>query len=163
MNCADGNNVGSVFCVEIVKIRNVLEIVCENVAAVNNLVGLNVIGEFNNLKGYVFLCKDVFRYFKDFCMRSGRSRNGNAFAFKSIVIYGGVKAVAGVFNNAYNGALILLGNEIRDLLASRAARSAFASSEFSFPSFTQRTLLYAEEEPSIARDFSMGSMPASMA
>ena len=152
---------GSVFCVEIVKIRNVLEIVCENVAAVNNLVGLNVIGEFNNLKGYVFLCKDIFRYFKDFCMRSRRSRNGNAFAFKGIVIYGGVKAVAGVFNNTYNGALILLGNEI--CLLSRAARSAFASSEFSFPSFTQRTLLYAEEEPSIARDFSMGSIPASMA
>ena len=102
-----------------------LEIVCENVAAVNNLVGLNVIGEFNNLKGYVFLCKDIFRYFKDFCMRSRRSRNGNAFAFKGIVIYGGVKAVAGVFNNTYNGALILLGNEIRNLLAFKSGKKRF--------------------------------------
>ena len=54
VNSRNLNNVGAVLGVEVVKIRSVLEVVCVDFAAVYNLVGLNVIGKFLNIKRYVY-------------------------------------------------------------------------------------------------------------
>ena len=125
MDSADGNNMSAVFCVEVVKVRSVLEVVCENIAAVNNLIGLYIVGKLNDFEGDVFLGKDVLRYLEDFCVRSGRSRNGNCLSFKSLVVNGGVKAVAGVFDNTYNSAFIFACDEVCDLLAFKGGEKCF--------------------------------------
>ena len=48
----------AVFFIEVFKVRQVLEVVCVNFAAVNNVVRLNVIGKFLNVKRYILFLKD---------------------------------------------------------------------------------------------------------
>ena len=117
VNSRNLNNVGAVLGVEVVKIRSVLEVVCVDFAAVYNLVGLNVIGKFLNIKRYVFSSKNFLCYRKYFRVGCGRSRNGYCFACKRVVINGRIITVAGVFN------------------------SAFTASVFSLPSLTAKMLL----------------------
>ena len=117
VNSRNLNNVGAVLGVEVVKIRSVLEVVCVDFAAVYNLVGLNVIGKFLNIKRYVFSSKNFLCYRKYFRVGCGRSRNGYCFACKRVVINGRIITVAGVFNNAYNRAAVFIRNKIRNLFA----------------------------------------------
>ena len=49
MNCCYGNNICTVLRIEVFKVRQVLEVVRIDVAAVYNIVWLNIISEFNNL------------------------------------------------------------------------------------------------------------------
>ncbi len=51
MNSQYGNNVGVVFCIEVFQIRKMLEIVGIHFTAVNYLVGLYVVGVFDDVKG----------------------------------------------------------------------------------------------------------------
>ena len=99
-------DVSAVFRIEIVKIRSVLEVVGVNLAAFNYIVGLNIIGEFLDVKSNVFLGKYFLCYRKYLGMGRGRSSNGNLFSLKSGIINRRVKAVTGVFNNAYNRAVV---------------------------------------------------------
>ena len=45
----------AVFLIEVFKVRQVLEVVCVNFAAVNNIVRLNIIGKFLNVKRYILI------------------------------------------------------------------------------------------------------------
>ena len=125
MDCADGNNMSSVFGIKIIKVRSMLEVVCKNIAAVNNLVGLDIVGKFDDLKGDFFLGKNLFCYLKDFRMRSGGCRNGDCGSFKGVIINSGIKAVTGVFNYAYNRTLVFGADEIRNLLAFKGGKESF--------------------------------------
>ena len=71
MDCADRNNVCAVFLVEILKVRKMLEVVCVNLAAVNNLVRLNIVREFLDVKSNVLFGKDFLDYGKNFGVRCG--------------------------------------------------------------------------------------------
>ena len=50
----------AVFLIEVFKVRQVLEIVCVDLAAVNNIVRLNIIGKFLNVKRYILFLKNLF-------------------------------------------------------------------------------------------------------
>ena len=54
MDRADGNDIGAVFGVEVIEVRNMLEVVGIDFAAVNNVVGLYIIGEFFDVEGDAF-------------------------------------------------------------------------------------------------------------
>ena len=71
MDSADRNNVCAVFLVEILKVRKMLEVVCINLAAVNNLVRLNIVREFLDVKSNVLFGKDFLDYGKNFGVRCG--------------------------------------------------------------------------------------------
>ena len=75
VNCADGNDVSTVLGVEIIKIGGVLEIVCVNLAAVNNLVGDDVVGVLFDIESDVLLCKNILCYLEYLGVGSGGRRN----------------------------------------------------------------------------------------
>ena len=70
VDCRRGYDVGLVLCVKVIEIRLVLEVVSINLAAVNNIVRLNIVGELFDVKRNVFLCENLFCNFKDFRVRS---------------------------------------------------------------------------------------------
>ena len=49
---------GIIFLVEVLKVGQVLEVVCVYLAAFNHVIRLNIIGKFLNVKVYVFLGKN---------------------------------------------------------------------------------------------------------
>ena len=77
----------AVFLIEVFKVRQVLEIVCVDLAAVNNIVRLNVIGKFLNVKRYILFLKNLLCNRKYFGVGCGRSRNRNFSAGKLTVIH----------------------------------------------------------------------------
>lgn len=85
-NC-DRDNVCTVFLVEVIKVRSVLEVVCVNLTVFNNVVRLNVIRKFFDVKRNALCGKDFLCYVKDFLMRSGGGRNSDRCALERIVIY----------------------------------------------------------------------------
>ena len=87
MDSRNRNHLCAVFFIEVFKVRQVLEVVCVNFAAVNNVVRLNVIGKFLNVKRYILFLKDFLSDRKYFCMGCGRSRNRDFSAGKLSVIY----------------------------------------------------------------------------
>ena len=117
MDSRNRNNVCSVLLVEIVKIGLVLEIVGVKLAAVNNIVRLNIIVKFldfqlNILFGKNFLCNGKY-----LSVRSRRSGDGYRLTLELIVINRGVETVRRVLNRAYNGAVIFCLYKINNLLA----------------------------------------------
>ena len=50
-----------------------LEVVSIYFTAVNNVVGLYIVGEFKNFKGDAFFSKDIFGNGKDFSMGCGEA------------------------------------------------------------------------------------------
>ena len=86
MDTAGINKVSTVLCIEVVKVRNVLEVVCVDLAALNYEVGLYIIFKFGNLKGPTLGSKDLCCLSKDLCMRCGRCCYGDgAFSVTSSV------------------------------------------------------------------------------
>ena len=62
----------SLLCVEAVKIRNMLEIVCVELARLNYKVGLNIIGELYYIELVAVLLENGCCLFKDLCVRCSR-------------------------------------------------------------------------------------------
>ena len=98
-----------------------LEVVGINFAALNNIVGLNIVCILNDFESDILCGKNFLSNLQNLCMRSGRSGNGNCLACKSGIVNGCVIAVAGVFNNADNRAVILSFDEICNLLAFKSS------------------------------------------
>ena len=65
MDSCCGHDISSLFSIEIVKIREMLEVVCIYLAAVNNIVRLYIVGENLNVKCDVLCCKDILCDRKD--------------------------------------------------------------------------------------------------
>lgn len=114
MDSSDGNDVSVVFRVEVVQIGGVLEVVRVDFAALNYIVGLNVIGELLDVEGYVLLGEDILCNGENFSVRSGRCGDGNGLAGKRVVIDSGIVAVGGIVYDRDYGSVILGGDEIGD-------------------------------------------------
>ena len=107
----------AVLSIEVVKVRNVLEVVGVDLAAVNHVVGLDIVGEFEDLKSDAFFGKDLLGNCKDLSVRCGGSGNAYLLTLECVVVNGGVEAVAGILNHADDCAFILAVDKVGDLLA----------------------------------------------
>lgn len=117
MYIADGDDVGIVLLVEIIEVGLVLEVVRVNFAGLNNVVGLDIVGELLDVKGHALSCEYLFGNGEDFGVRCGGGGDGYRLTLESVIVDGGIVAVTGVLDNADNRAVILGGDEIGDLLA----------------------------------------------
>lgn len=73
MNCTYRYHLGAVFLIEIVKVGLVLEVVGVNLTVVYNIVGLYIIGELYDIKGYVLFGEDNLYHLKNVGMRCGEA------------------------------------------------------------------------------------------
>ena len=147
---------GALLSVEVIEVGRVLEVVCQNGAVFNDVVGNDVIVVGLDVEGDVLLCEDLLCDLKDLCVRSGGCCNGDGGACESCIVNAAVEAV---------GEVILYFSLMKSAtcLLSRAALSALTASVFSLPSLTARMLPYAEEEPSLNRESLTGLRPAFIA
>lgn len=74
MYIADGDDVGIVLLVEIIEVGLVLEVVRVNFAGLNNVVGLDIVGELLDVKGNALSCEYLFGNGEDFGVRCGGRR-----------------------------------------------------------------------------------------
>ena len=78
MDARNGYQRCTVLGVEVVQIRNVLEVVRVKFAVIDDEVGLYIVGELGNLKGDILLSEDVFDDRKDLGVRRGRCGDRDA-------------------------------------------------------------------------------------
>ena len=69
MDGKNGNKVGAVLCVEVIEVRNVLEVVSIDFSAFYYVVRLHIVGEFLDCKSDVLFCKDFLSYCENFFVR----------------------------------------------------------------------------------------------
>ena len=116
MDARDGYQRGTVLGIEIVQIRNVLEVVRVKFAVIDDEVGLYIVGELGDLKGDVLLGEDVLNDSEDLSVRCGRSRNRDGLALQRVVIERGIKTVGGILNDRYDSAVVVRVDIVDDLL-----------------------------------------------
>lgn len=158
-----GDDVGALLSVEVVEVGGVLEVVCQNSAVFNDVVGNDVVAVGLDIKGDVLLGEDLLCDLEDLRVRSYGRCDGNGSACEGCVINGAVKAVGGVIDYGDYASVVLFCNEVCYLLALESALSALTASVFSLPSLTARMFAYAEEEPSLNRESLTGLRPAFIA
>ena len=66
-----GDDVGTLLSVEVIEVGGVLEVVCENGAVFNNVVGNNIVAVGLDVEGDVLLGEDLLYDLEDLCVRSG--------------------------------------------------------------------------------------------
>ena len=154
---------GALLGVEVIEVGRVLEVVCQNGAVFNDVVGNDVIVVGLDVEGDVLLCEDLLCDLKDLCVRSGGCCNGDGGACESCIVNAAVEAVGEVVYGGNYAALYFSLMKSATCLLSRAALSALTASVFSLPSLTARMLPYAEEEPSLNRESLTGLRPAFIA
>ena len=163
MNSARRYQLGAVFLIEVLKIRQVLEVVGVDLAVVYNVVGDNVVGELPNFKGNSLLCEDLLCNRKDLCVRSGRSGNGDLGAVQSRVINGGIVAIAGILNNGNNCSAVLGGDKVGNLLGGESGNESLYLIGILVSFLNCNDVGVSGSGTSDARDFSTGLMPAAIA
>ena len=94
-----------------------LEVVCVELAAVNNVVGLNVVGVLLDFESDILLCEDILDNAEDFSVRCGRCRYGDFLALQRLIVNRAVVSVCGFIDNADNRAVVLLIDKIYNILA----------------------------------------------
>lgn len=103
--------------VEVIEVGRVLEVVCQNGAVFNDVVGNDVIVVGLDVEGDVLLCEDLLCDLKDLCVRSGGCCNGDGGACESCVVNAAVEAVGEVIYGGNYAAVVLLVDEVCYLLA----------------------------------------------
>ena len=93
-----------------------LEVVRVDLAAVYNIVWLNIICIFLDINRDILFLKNIGDNCKDLCVRRGRSRNGDRLTLELAVINICGITIGRVFHYAYNGTVIFLIDKIHDLL-----------------------------------------------
>lgn len=149
--------------VEVIEVGRVLEVVCQNGAVFNDVVGNDVIVVGLDVEGDVLLCEDLLCDLKDLCVRSGGCCNGDGGACESCVVNAAVVAVGEVIYGGNYAAVVLLADEVCYLLAFESCLECLDCVGVSLPSLTARMLPYAEEEPSLNRESLTGLRPAFIA
>lgn len=74
MDIANGDDVRVVLLVEIVEVRLVLEVVCVDLAGLNNIVGLDIIFELFDVKSDALSGKDLLGNGENLGVRCGGMR-----------------------------------------------------------------------------------------
>ena len=112
MDIANGDDVRVVLLVEIVEVRLVLEVVCVDLAGLNNIVGLDIIFELFDVKGDALSGKDLLGNGEEpsllsaactmvipiavIGVRCGGCSDGYGLTLECVVVDGGIVAVTGV-------------------------------------------------------------------
>ena len=117
VNGSDGDDVGAVFLVEVIKIGGVLEVIGVHGAVLHDGVGHNVVVVGLNVEGDVLFGKDLLGDLEDLGVGRGGGGDGDGFAGERGVVDTGVVAVARILDGAHDRTVILLGDVIGDLLA----------------------------------------------
>ena len=107
----------AVLGVEVLQIRNVLEVVGVDLAALHDVVRLDVVGELLDVEGDVLRGQDLLGDGEDLGVRGGRCGDGDGRAGEGVVVDGVVIAIARVLHDADDSAAIVLGDVVGDLLA----------------------------------------------
>lgn len=94
-----------------------LEVVCENGAVLNDVVGDHIVAVGLDIEGDVLCCEDLLCDLKDLCVRGYGCCDGDGGACEGCVINGAVVAVGEAVNYGDDGAFVLLLDEIGYLLA----------------------------------------------
>ena len=139
MDACYGNYVRTVLSIEIIEIRNVLEVIGIDLSTFNNVIGLNIIGELNYLQGDTLLGKYILSNSKDFCMRSWRCSNRDLCTVQRIVVNVRIKTICRIFNYRNNCSVICRAYIICNLFAEKRCGESFYN-RLIFISF-----LYAED------------------
>lgn len=92
MDGSHGDDVGALLGVEVIEVGGVLEVVCQNGAVFNDVVGNDVIVVGLDIEGDVLLCEDLLCDLKDLCVRSGGCCDGDGGACESCVVNAAVVA-----------------------------------------------------------------------
>lgn len=92
----NGDEVRAVLGVEVIQIRNVLEVVGVNLAALHDVVRLDVVGELLDVEGDVLRGQDLLGDGEDLGVRGGRCGDGDGRAGEGVVVDGVVIAIARV-------------------------------------------------------------------
>ena len=119
------HKVGALLFVEVVKIREVLEVVGVHFAAVDHLVRLDIVGEFHDLERDTEVGKDRFGNFQNLCVRRGRRGHGDLGALERVVIDARIHTVARIFYHRDHSAVIVRGDVIGDRLALERSNQRF--------------------------------------
>ena len=96
MDIANGDDVRVVLLVEIVEVGLVLEVVCVNLAGLNNIVGLDIIFELFDVKSDALSGKDLLGNGENLGVRCGGCGDGYGLTLECVVVDGGIVAVTGV-------------------------------------------------------------------
>lgn len=96
MDIANGDDVRVVLLVEIVEVRLVLEVVCVDLAGLNNIVGLDIIFELFDVKSDALSGKDLLGNGENLGVRCGGCSDGYGLTLECVVVDGGIVAVTGV-------------------------------------------------------------------
>ena len=86
MDCRYGNKLCTVFGVEVLEIREMLEVVCVELAAVYNVVRLNVVGIFLDVKRNILLLEYILYNRQNFGVRCRRSRYSDFFSLYRVIV-----------------------------------------------------------------------------
>ncbi len=117
MDDQNGDEVRTVLGVEVLQIRNVLEVVRVNLAALHDVVRLDVVGELLDVERDVLLGQDLLGDGEDLGVRGGRCGDGDGRAGEGVVVDGVVIAIARVLHDADDRAAVVLRDVIGNLLA----------------------------------------------
>ena len=86
MDCRYGNKLCTVFGVEVLEIREMLEVIGVELAAVYNVVRLNVVGIFLDVKRNILILENILYNCQNFGVRCGRSRDSDFFSLYRVIV-----------------------------------------------------------------------------
>ena len=108
---------GAVLGVEVLQIRQVLEVVGVHGAVIDDGVGHNVVIVDLNVQGDVLGGQDLLSDLQDLGVGRGGSGHGDGLALQRVIVHGGVIAVGGVLHHGDHRAGVPLSDEVGHLLA----------------------------------------------
>ena len=108
---------GTLFGVEVVQIRLMLEVVGVYLTVLDDLVGDHIVVVLLNIQRDALGGKDLLAHLQHLAVGSGSSGTADGLAVQSVIIHSGIIAVGGVLHNGHHGALVGLVHEVLHLLA----------------------------------------------
>ncbi len=119
------DNMRAVLRIEVLQIRNVLEIVCVHFTALHNIVRLNIIGKLLDIQRDIFFCKDLLRNLQNLCMRCRGCGDCDRRARQRLIIDICRKAVPRLFHDTDDCTAVSLSNIVRCFLTFQCRRQRF--------------------------------------
>ena len=108
---------GTLFGVEVVQIRLMLEVVGVYLTVLDDLVGDHIVVVLLDIQRDALGGKDLLAHLQHLAVGSGSSGAADGLAVQSVIIHSGIIAVGGVLHNGHHGALVGLVHEVLHLLA----------------------------------------------
>ena len=117
MNAGNSDQMGTLFGVEVVQIRLMLEIVGVYLTVLDDLVGDHIVVVLLDIQRDALGGKDLLAHLQHLAVGSGSSGAADGLAVQGVIIHSGIVAVGGVLHNGHHGALVGLVHEVLHLLA----------------------------------------------